>query len=132
MIDETLLVTQRIPLPDQPQIPNPVPLTFGTYYRFQRAGVELAEHTHTDKTAHFTIVISGGFEITEAGVTRKVTAGDIVDLGVLPHSFTALEDESTLVNVRKAGITDGAIEAIKAEADVALAQITAKLTALKV
>jgi quercetin dioxygenase-like cupin family protein len=72
----------------------------GTVYTFQQAGVVLPEHTHTDENMHVTIVISGSVSITEDGVSTTRSAGDMVDLGTKPHSFTALEP-AVIINVTK-------------------------------
>ena len=130
-IDSTLRVISEMPLPDAPEIPNPIPLVFGTYYTFQRAGVVLAEHAHTDDNMHFTIVVAGGFTATVAGVDRTIVAGDIIDLGKEPHSFTATADNSVLINVRKVGVSAESIDALKLKANATIDGIVAKLSALK-
>jgi len=121
MIDKTLIKDPNFPYPNDPAIPNPIPLIFGTHYTFQKAGVVLAPHTHTDKNEHVTIVVSGSFKLIEAGVERTVKAGDIINLGQIEHGFTALEDNSVLVNVTKyntvASATPITIADIKSDLD---------------
>lgn len=77
-------------------------LTMGGHYEFTHTACSIPEHTHTAETAHDTLILKGCFKLTLGGVIRLVQAGDILDLppGV-PHSFMALEDGATLVNVNK-------------------------------
>lgn len=105
MIDSTLIKPQQIPLPNDPNIPNPLPLTFGTLYTFQLANVELLPHKHTDSNSHFTIVMSGSFNFIDNGITRVVKSGDIVDVGLAEHSFESLEPNSVILNITKYGTT---------------------------
>ena len=130
-IDATLIKDAGV-LPDDASVPNPTVLTFGTHYRFQKAGVALEEHTHTDDNEHFTIVVAGSFTMTVAGVSRDVAAGDIINLGQEPHSFVAREDNSVVINVRKIGISDESVAAMQAQANAMIDAMVGKLAALKV
>jgi quercetin dioxygenase-like cupin family protein len=100
IIDESLLKCNPAVMPNHPSIPNPIATVMGMVYTFQQAGVVLQEHTHTDENMHVTIVISGSVSITEDGVSTTRSAGDIVDLGTKPHSFTSLEP-AVIINVTK-------------------------------
>lgn len=100
IIDESLLTCIPALMPNDPSIPNRITTVMGTVYTFQQAGVVLPEHTHTDENMHVTIVISGSVSITEGDVTTTRSAGDMVDLGTKPHSFTALEP-AVIINVTK-------------------------------
>lgn len=131
MIDESLLKSPGVPMPNDETIPNPTPLTFGTHYLFQKAGVELAEHAHTDDNEHFTIVVAGRFTATVEGASRDVAAGDIINLGQESHSFVAREDNSALVNVRKVNISDESVAAMQAQANAMIDNIAYKLVGLR-
>jgi quercetin dioxygenase-like cupin family protein len=110
IIDQSLLTCNPALMPNDPSIPNPITTVMGTVYTFQQAGVVLAEHTHTDNNMHVTIVISGSVNITAGDVTTTRSAGDIIDLGTTPHSFTALEP-AVIINVTKRNVA--VTEAIK-------------------
>lgn len=111
MIDKSLLKPQTMPLPNDPNIPNPIPLTFGVQYVFQLKDVVLSEHQHTDTNSHFTIVMQGSFEFTQDGVVRSVFQGDIVDPSLSKHSFKSLEPNSVILNIIKYGTTPESIAA---------------------
>jgi mannose-6-phosphate isomerase-like protein (cupin superfamily) len=97
VIDSQLLVNPQIPMPDHPDVVNPVLLSIGTLYHFQKAGVVLAKHEHTTRNNHSTVVLSGRLEVVEGEARRVISAGDIVFLqpGV-PYEFRALEPAAIL------------------------------------
>jgi quercetin dioxygenase-like cupin family protein len=121
-------------MPNDPSIVNPITTVMGTVYTFQRAGVVLPEHTHTDANMHVTIVISGSVSITEGDVTTTRSAGDIIDLGTTPHSVTALEP-AVIINITKRNVevTDAAKQDLTgkvAELDGVIALATSLKTSL--
>lgn len=102
MIDESVYKDPNGIYPDFEGIPNPIPLKFGTYYRFQLPDVVLVKHTHTDENEHYTIIVSGSFTYQETGQEdRTLTVGDIVDTGKTEHGFISSEPESVLINITK-------------------------------
>ncbi len=62
----------------------------------------LPMHNHENGGAHLTVVTKGSFRVTGAGWEIIMTAGDIVDWPPEQyHEFTALEDDSKLINILK-------------------------------
>lgn len=108
-IDRSLKTDPDMPMPDAANIPNPIPLKFGTHYTLQLAGVKLARHQHTEADQHWCVVLDGrmtlrewktvnGVETLKESTIRK---GDLVDLGTDPHEFEALVDGCVFVNITK-------------------------------
>lgn len=131
MIDSSLIKPQTIPLPNDPSIPNPLSLTFGTLYTFQIAGVELEPHTHTDSNSHFTIVISGKLIFTSGANRRIVRAGDIIDTDLEEHGFTSVDPNSVILNVTKYGTTSESIQADVNDIKVDLEKLSQTITNMK-
>jgi hypothetical protein len=131
MIDASLIKPQPIPLPNEPNIPNPVPLTFGMQYIFQLANVELAPHVHTDKNSHFTIVISGKLKFISGTNERIISAGDVVDTDLQEHSFISMEPNSIIINVTKYGTTSESIQADVNDIKVDLEKLSQTITNMK-
>jgi len=130
-IDVSLIKNPELPQPNDPSIPNPTPLKFGTHYLFQLAGVELKEHTHTPLNMHVTVVMSGSFTCTVGGVDRTVSAGDIIDLNTTPHSFVSLEDNSSILNIIKLGVTRESVQPQIDDVTADLDALGAKIAAMK-
>jgi hypothetical protein len=87
-----------------PDAAVPVPTTLGRVYTFNKTGDALATHQHPPDQTHVCIVLSGSLTMTDAGVSRTVVAGDVVDLGTQPHGFVALEP-AQIINIIKTGVT---------------------------
>lgn len=74
----------------------------GTIYTFAAAGDTLPMHNHAPGAEHISIVGNGRFKIRGPEQTIKVAAGQIVDFRPnQPHEFTALEDNSLIINIVK-------------------------------
>lgn len=131
MIDASLIKPQTIPLPNDPEIPNPLPLTFGIMYTFQLANIELAPHTHTDANSHFTIVISGSLRFVSGNTERVVNAGDVVNTDLQEHSFISLESNSVIINVVKYGTTSESIQADVNDIKTDLEKLSQTITNMK-
>jgi hypothetical protein len=133
MIDSSLVMGDPSQFVNDPSVPNPIPLTVGAFYTFQGPNVTLEMHTHTDANVHFTVVVSGSFQVTRQSTgTTIANAGDVLDFQPNdPHSIMSLT-AGTIVNVTKYGTTIPTLAAsIKAAtADVGqLAAIVAQLAA---
>jgi quercetin dioxygenase-like cupin family protein len=102
-IDDTLLIPQNVPLPNSPDVINPIPLVFGIAYVFQKAGLALPPHKHTEDLNHYSVVMSGSFKLSVVGQDDRVVKQlDIIDLPAnVEHSFVALEDNSVVLNIRQ-------------------------------
>ena len=129
-LDKSLWVNPNFPYPDHPDIPNPIPLTIGTHYTFQKEGVELATHSHTEDKMHCTMVLTGSLKVTIGDVERIVRAGDLVDLDTKPHGFVALEP-STILNINKPAASKSAdlaeVKQSLSDAQAAIVAIHTKL-----
>ncbi len=82
------------------------PHTFGklqiAIYDFPNAGDILPRHTHTNETAHITIVAKGKIRVTAGNWTQDVECGKVLDLPAnQEHEFIAIENESRIVNIVK-------------------------------
>ena len=74
----------------------------GTVYTFEKAGDVLAMHTHDEATAHITIVARGKVKAHGNGWEKELSAGAVIDFPAnQSHEFTALEDDSRIVNIQK-------------------------------
>jgi hypothetical protein len=74
----------------------------GTIYDFAEAADVLEKHQHDEESNHITVVARGSFKISGNGWERVVRAGDVIDWRPFdPHEFTALEDNSRVVNIIK-------------------------------
>lgn len=103
-IDASLLVPHTPSTTPEPGAAVPTPTTMGQVYNFNNVGDVLATHQHGPNDTHISVVLSGSLTLTDDGISRTVVAGDVVDLGVEPHSFIALEP-SQIFNVIKSGIS---------------------------
>ena len=74
----------------------------GTIYTFEQAGDILPMHTHDTTTAHITIVARGIVKAHGNDWEAEYSAGAIIDFPAeQSHEFTALEDNSRIVNIIK-------------------------------
>jgi quercetin dioxygenase-like cupin family protein len=74
----------------------------GNVYDFERAGDELGPHAHDEDTNHISIVARGSFKAWGGDWEVTLPVGAVVDWPVRQtHAFTALEDNSRLVNIKK-------------------------------
>jgi quercetin dioxygenase-like cupin family protein len=74
----------------------------GNIYDFDNIGDVLAKHTHTEETAHITIVAKGKIKVTAGDWTYEAEAGKVIDLPAnQEHEFVALEANSRIVNIIK-------------------------------
>ena len=79
---------------------------YGTIYDFADVNDVLAKHSHTDDTAHITIVAKGKILITAGEWTYEAENGRVIDLPAnQEHEFVALEPNSRIVNIVKGGAT---------------------------
>ena len=73
-----------------------------TIYDFEKAGDVLPTHQHDENTIHISVVARGSFISEGDDWKKKMRTGDIIDWDpYVNHSFTALEDNSRLVNILK-------------------------------
>lgn len=71
-------------------------------YTFGKIGDELESHEHTKQDLHITIVCKGSFTLELNGAQKTIKAGDVFDFKEnQTHGFTALEDNSKIINIRK-------------------------------
>jgi hypothetical protein len=129
-IDKSLWVNPNFPYPDHPDIPNPIPLTIGTHYTMQKEGVVLPTHEHPADQTHCTMVLSGSFKVTIGELERTVSAGDLIDLGTEPHSFTCIEPGSFLNIAKPSPVKADALAGVRqqlADAQAAILEIHNKL-----
>ncbi len=128
MIDPELIKPSAVPLPDAAEVINPTPLSFGTHYRFPKAGLVLPAHTHTERLNHVSVVLAGSFKARVGEQVRRITHGDIIALPAqVPHSFEALEEQSVLLNVVRLNAT---VESALEEVDLVGARLGAVETRL--
>jgi len=74
----------------------------GAIYDFPEIGDILPKHSHTELTAHITIVAKGKIRITAGNWTDDVECGKVIDLPAFQeHEFVALEPNSRIVNIVK-------------------------------
>jgi quercetin dioxygenase-like cupin family protein len=74
----------------------------GMVYTFEKAGDKLPMHTHTDGNAHITIVARGKIKAHGNEWEAEYSAGAVIDFPTdQSHEFTALEDNSRIVNITK-------------------------------
>lgn len=74
----------------------------GAVYDFELKGDILPMHWHGKDRSHITVVARGSFTARGPNWERKVSAGDVIDWGEYQqHEFTALEDNSRIVNISK-------------------------------
>lgn len=74
----------------------------GTVYTFEKAGDILPMHTHADGNAHITIVARGSVKAHGNQWSAEYEAGAVIDFPAnQSHEFTALEDNSRIVNIIK-------------------------------
>lgn len=79
----------------------------GRVYNFN-TGQGLPVHIHpiTHRTNHITIIAQGSFVLSgrPAIEDKIIKAGDVLDwIAEEPHGFTALEDNSILIQINKTG-----------------------------
>lgn len=101
----------QFPTIDYSQLPanadgiNVVPLKVGTLYVFQRPGLCIPPHTHTDKRNHYTLVLSGQFSIDRGGVVMLANRHDFVMYRVgEQHSITCVA-QGCIWNAFKYGVS---------------------------
>jgi quercetin dioxygenase-like cupin family protein len=76
----------------------------GTIYDFDDVDDVLARHSHTEETAHITIVAKGKIKVTAGEWTYDAEAGRVIDLPAnQEHEFIALKKNSRIVNIVKGG-----------------------------
>lgn len=74
----------------------------GAIIDFEKVGDVLSKHNHDEKTIHITIVARGSIKISSHDWEKTVVAGQIIDFRPYePHEFTALEDNTRIVNIVK-------------------------------
>jgi len=74
----------------------------GTIYTFEKTNDVLPMHSHDNTTAHITIVARGRIKAYGNDWEAEYSAGAIVDFPAdQSHEFTALEDNSRIVNIIK-------------------------------
>ena len=83
-----------------------IPLNAGTLngvvYTFEKAGDILPMHTHTEGNAHITIVARGSVKAHGNNWSAEYGAGSVIDFpSDQSHEFTALQDDSRIVNIIK-------------------------------
>jgi quercetin dioxygenase-like cupin family protein len=82
------------------------PVTFGKLvgrvYDFEKAGDDLPRHVHDASDVHISICARGTFRVYGDGWEMHTKPGQVLDWqpGTF-HGFTALEDDSRLVNIIK-------------------------------
>jgi quercetin dioxygenase-like cupin family protein len=75
---------------------------FLSVYDFPEAGDVLPRHTHTQDTAHITIVSKGKVRVTSGAWTQDIECGKVLDLPAnQEHEFIAVEPNSQIVNIVK-------------------------------
>jgi len=76
----------------------------GNVYDFEHVGDELGLHDHEEDTNHISVVARGAFRAWGDDWEAKLPVGSVIDWPVKQaHAFTALEDNSRLVNIKKGG-----------------------------
>ena len=71
-------------------------------YDFEKQNDVLPVHQHDDQTIHISIVARGSFKVMNGDQEFTASQGNILSFEPnIPHSFTALEDNGRIVNVRK-------------------------------
>lgn len=74
----------------------------GVVYTFEKAGDTLPMHTHTEGSAHITIVARGKIKAHGNEWEAEYSAGAVIDFPAdQSHEFIALEDNSRVVNITK-------------------------------
>ena len=74
----------------------------GTIFDFTEAGDILPRHSHQAGSVHISIVARGSFKAAGEGWEKTLPCGAVVDWQADRwHEFTALENDSRLVNVVK-------------------------------
>lgn len=74
----------------------------GVIYDFEKIGDILAKHTHTEETAHITIVAKGSIKAYSHDWEVVIPAGKVADFPPnQPHEFMALEDDTRVINIVK-------------------------------
>jgi hypothetical protein len=109
-VDDALLKIPREQLPDARDTGRCLgrPLRCGIAFEFCRAGDELPEHTHPPGEGHITVVAAGAVRISSGGVTRDVAAPAVLVCEEdVPHSFTALLDDTVIVNLSHKVLSSG-------------------------
>jgi quercetin dioxygenase-like cupin family protein len=80
----------------------------GGIYTFEKAGDVLLMHNHTEATAHISVVVCGKIKVQGEGLEREHSANDVIDFPAdQPHEFTALEDDTRIVNIQKMEVKNG-------------------------
>jgi quercetin dioxygenase-like cupin family protein len=74
----------------------------GKIYTFEKAGEALLMHNHLEDTAHITVVVCGKIKVHGDGWGNEYSANNVIDFPAnQPHEFTALEDDTRIVNIQK-------------------------------
>jgi quercetin dioxygenase-like cupin family protein len=72
----------------------------GVIYDFEAAGDVLAKHVHTEDTNHITVVARGKIKVGSHDWELEAVAGQVLIFRPNePHEFTALEDNTRIVNI---------------------------------
>lgn len=87
-------------------IVNPRRYTFGrlsvAVSDFPEAGDILPSHSHTNETAHITIVSKGSIRVIAGEWTQDIECGKVLDLPAnQKHEFIAVQPNSQIVNIVK-------------------------------
>lgn len=84
----------------------------GVVYDFEKSGDVLPKHTHSKMDSHISVIVRGRLKISSHDWEIVCFPGNIIDLKEnIPHEFTALEDNTRVVNILKKippkqGVTD--------------------------
>lgn len=72
----------------------------GVIYDFEVVGDVLAKHVHTEDTNHITVVARGKVKVGSHDWEIEAVAGQVLIFRPdEPHEFTALEDNTRIVNI---------------------------------
>jgi quercetin dioxygenase-like cupin family protein len=86
-------------MPDHEDVPNPIPLTFGIYYTFKKAGVKIISHEHPPGKGHYCVVLTGRVKFTKGDKISELEAGDLVSCpDGIAHEIEALEPMTRIIN----------------------------------
>jgi hypothetical protein len=93
VIDESLKLNNvdYSSLPNSEDIVIMIPLTIGTLYVFQKEGHSLPTHYHDESTTHYSIIITGEYNISRDEKLSIGYPGDILNFKANEkHSITAI------------------------------------------
>lgn len=72
----------------------------GVIYDFEVTGDVLSKHVHTEETNHITVVARGKVKVGSHDWELEAIAGQVLIFRPNePHEFTALEDNTRIVNI---------------------------------